>query len=251
MTDLQRKPKQISLDELEASTRLREQDAEICQILSQCGDAPFGFEKAWARQILSGRDVGSNWTERSGSGSSKRMLHELTQRPCAVRAVQRVWERPFDQETFLEDTLQLASALSGEPVQLRERDAGSVNPATGRLTARYPSPDEVRRQVPLLASLCARPCCARPVVSALLLWVFFFRLHPLPDGNGRTARALINLALRNFGIIEKPALFLSPGLFLNMQEIGAFVRSGNHIGDVAGLAAMLELCRSTALRCAR
>jgi len=62
-----------------------------------------------------------------------------------------------------------------------------------------PPPEHV---VPLLEDLCAslRDESLPPLVQAALVHAQFETIHPFDDGNGRTGRALIHLALRRRGI---------------------------------------------------
>lgn len=57
-----------------------------------------------------------------------------------------------------------------------------------------------------------------PLTKAALLHAQFETVHPFRDGNGRTGRMLTTLYLREVGLLEKPALFLS-AYFKKHQQI--------------------------------
>lgn len=64
-----------------------------------------------------------------------------------------------------------------------------------------------------------------PLVRAGLLHVQFETLHPYLDGNGRIGRLLITLLLEQWGLLEKPLLYLS--LFFKRHQAEYYRRLGN------------------------
>jgi hypothetical protein len=58
----------------------------------------------------------------------------------------------------------------------------------------------------------------------MIFWIFFYRLHPLPDANGRTSRLMLNHVLRNYGIISEPKLLICEVLFSNLPSLGTRIR---------------------------
>lgn len=64
-----------------------------------------------------------------------------------------------------------------------------------------------------------------PLIRAGLLHVQFETLHPYLDGNGRIGRLLIALLLEQWGLLEKPFLYLS--LFFKRNQAEYYRRLGN------------------------
>lgn len=66
-----------------------------------------------------------------------------------------------------------------------------------------------------------------PVLTqAAITHAQFETIHPFPDGNGRTGRALVSALLRNKGVTEKVTIPLSSGLLANtksyFEALGAY-----------------------------
>lgn len=59
-----------------------------------------------------------------------------------------------------------------------------------------------------------------PLLRALALYVDYLRIHPLPDGNGRTARHLYQLSLRDTLNLRQPILPLAPAIYHFRPHIG-------------------------------
>jgi hypothetical protein len=124
--------------------------------------------------------------------------------------------------------------LVGYQTGIRSYRVVAVDAVSGKESARYTTPRAVVLQMPTLAMLSAQPAIPeRPVVSAVVFWLFFYRLHPLPDGNGRTSRLLLNHVLRNYVIIYEPKLLICEVLLANLPSIGSKIRF--EADDVAGL----------------
>ena len=68
------------------------------------------------------------------------------------------------------------------------------------------------------------------LVQAAIAHAHFETIHPFPDGNGRTGRALVGALLRNKGITEKVTIPVSSGLLANtrayFEALGAY-QEGN------------------------
>jgi len=67
----------------------------------------------------------------------------------------------------------------------------------------------------LLDFINAPPTGAPPLVRAALAHAQFETIHPFPDGNGRTGRALIQAMFRRDGLLKNVVLPLSPYLAMN------------------------------------
>ncbi|MBN9789042.1 hypothetical protein DMP17_10585 [Pseudonocardia sp. TMWB2A] len=59
-----------------------------------------------------------------------------------------------------------------------------------------------------------------PLLRALALYVDYLRIHPLPDGNGRTARLLYQLSLRDSLGLRQPILPLAPAVYHFRPYVG-------------------------------
>ncbi len=58
----------------------------------------------------------------------------------------------------------------------------------------------------------------QPLVQAAVAHAQFETIHPFPDGNGRTGRALVHAMLRNTGVTERITVPVSSGLLSNVED---------------------------------
>lgn len=70
------------------------------------------------------------------------------------------------------------------------------------LVAQFPPPSHILPALALAERFRAAAPLSHPVWNALLLQLLVLRVHPFMDGNGRTARALVNYELRRHGLLR-------------------------------------------------
>lgn len=200
-------------------------DTRLCEMLSsstpvQCQErTPTGFEKLEL-------NIGSPQSRTSALSQPVRgIAKDLLERPSRIDALAATWGRAFDEDSFEADLVEFASLLVGYRTALRSLQAVAVGSVSGIESARYPPPRTVKQQMPTLANLAYRPAVTdRPIVSAMIFWIYFYRLHPLPDGNGRTSRLMLNHVLRNYGVVSEPKLMICEVLFANLPSLGNRIR---------------------------
>lgn len=79
-----------------------------------------------------------------------------------------------------------------------------------------PHPDRVGAAIDDLVAFAARDDLS-PLVHAALTHAQFETIHPFPDGNGRTGRALIHALLRRRGLTRSVTVPLSAGLLVDTR----------------------------------
>ena len=156
--------------------------------------------------------------------SFSKTMSALKKRPCSLDGLKEAWENPFSLTTFKNDTEKLASHHLGEHITIRKNQAFARNPKTKVVTAAYSSPDLVQRNLPKLASIFQASICDNKILSSIIASIYFYRLHPFPDGNGRVSRSMINIALRNYGIISEPKILISVPFFFYVNKFSEYTR---------------------------
>lgn len=115
-----------------------------------------------------------------------------------------------------------ATLMGDDPIagQLRDRQNWVGGGALGGpLNARHvaPPPEHVPRLLDDLATYINR-ADGLPLVRAALAHAQFETIHPFPDGNGRTGRALIQYMFLRDGVIRRGALPVSSALMLERDR---------------------------------
>ena len=219
----------LNIDALCADPCIRSLDAELQifakehankDILSEGEVSLLGVESFSIREPLFDQYVCPSLPE---------ALADLQERPQAHECLQKVWKRPFRGKTFAIDVEALASSLLGQTMRIRDFDVAAQDRVSKQITARYPSAKQVQAGIPILENLISKKCCDLPFLSAFIAMIYFYRLHPLPDGNGRTSRAIINICLRNYGLITKPTFLISPILIRYLPQIEPMIRKGEGV----------------------
>jgi len=98
----------------------------------------------------------------------------------------------------------------------------------------------------LIAYINEPPISASPLVRAALAHAQFETVHPFPDGNGRTGRALIQGMLRRDGALKHVVLPLSPYLAMNPAQYVNGLNSVRFEGAKPDAAALSQWCETFA-----
>lgn len=94
--------------------------------------------------------------------------------------------------------------LTGRPrARLRHGPVSAPAGYTG-LVAQFPPAAKLGPGLMMAERFRQAAPLSHPVWNALLLQLLVLRLHPFMDGNGRTARALVNYELRRHGLLRRP-----------------------------------------------
>ncbi|MCI4645359.1 MAG: Fic family protein [Hyphomonadaceae bacterium] len=153
-------------------------------------------------------------------------LLAIESQSCLVGVARESWDLPCTGGSLLRDLEKIASIINAKPMSLRPDAACAYDVRTGLITYKYPSPHDLPKYLETVAQLTDKPVLAtHPVASAVINWLFLYRLHPFTDGNGRLTRVLSNHFLRNFGLVEAPKVFVSAPLFANGRAIGPAIRA--------------------------
>jgi len=216
----------LNIDELCADPRIRKLDAELRNLARESTEKIILSEAEVSQLPIENLSIHDPLFHQYSCPSLPEALAELRSRPSAYECLQRVWDRSFKGEAFAGDVEALASKLLGEDTRIRDFDVAAQDRISQKITAIYPSALQVQAGLPVLENLINEPCCELPFLSAFIMMVYFYRLHPLPDGNGRTSRAMINICLRKYGLIEEPCLLISPLLTRYLPQIEPMIRKG-------------------------
>lgn len=137
-----------------------------------------------------------------------------------LNAIAKAWEFPFKGATFQRDLELLCSfALSGR-MRIRDLPALAVNLEHGTVGHRYPDHTEISAGLRRLEQLTYTDRNKTGAsITAGLAWMFFLRLHPFPNGNGRTSRAFINIVYREQIGLQRPVFSLGPVVYANLDVL--------------------------------
>jgi len=219
----------LDIDALCADLRIRELDAALQKLARESANKTILSEAVVSQFSLEDLSIDESLFDQSVCASLPEAMAELRIRPAAHECLRKVWSRSFSSDALSKDIEMLASELLAKEIRIRKVEVSAQDPQSGEIMAHYPSPQQVRAGLPVLAKLVSEPCCELPFISAFIAMVYFYRLHPLPDGNGRTSRAMINICLRNYGVIAKPAFLISPLLIRYLPQVEQMIRRG--VGD--------------------
>jgi hypothetical protein len=137
-------------------------------------------------------------------------------RPPSELAAQLLWERAAHHALQPADLLEAAARLGGAP-RLRTGGARTTAFASGH-RLEYTAADCIPRRV---EALLRRLFTAsdQPLLHAIEIFVETLLIHPLPDGNGRLARLMFQLALRQSIGLRAPVFPLGPACAANRSAL--------------------------------
>lgn len=160
---------------------------------------------------------------------------EIRTRPCCQTALKRHWYRDFGPNDFLVSYAKLASSLSENKIEPRVENAVAIARNTNIVTTKYPAPDKLPRLVKFCQSLVEKPVIPElPLASGIIAMIYLYRSHLLADCNGRSSRAMLNIAYRNFGLLtDEPKVFIGPIFMKYLRVLGPTIRGRRgHIQEV-------------------
>lgn len=186
----------------------------------------FGLElkTAWAMV-----ENGAAWRFANGGPHDEPPnLKRFLLRPAAEPVLASWWSRLAGLDLDLESSVALASSLNGAKLELsphRMRTRGSE--AQGHIW--YAELEEARRFLVDIQAVEGR--LESPIERALYRFVKTLQAHPLADGNGRVARALLLGALAGDSAISGPILPLGPIYYRNSDLVTRQIRDLSESGD--------------------
>lgn len=135
-----------------------------------------------------------------------------------VDALESGWlrpsQRPFSTSFMIELHQQLMRGVRGQtknPGRLRMDQVLIGGSRDDLTTARFvppPAPD-IRNLLDNLSHFIQRPSPLPALIRLALVHYQFETIHPFEDGNGRLGRLLMPLVLKEWGLLDKPLLYLS------------------------------------------
>jgi hypothetical protein len=145
---------------------------------------------------------------------------ESVRQKCAYSATSNLWSLPFADATFTSDLEQLCTELLNRVMLIRTSQAVAMNLETKKVGHRYPDHTQIYSGLAVIKEfLNVHRNTRTPSIIAALVWIYFVRLHPFSDGNGRTSRSFLNFVFRDLGVIDKPSLVLGPIVYANLDRL--------------------------------
>ncbi len=158
----------------------------------------------------------------------RRSLRELMVRPAVEPVALSYWRRFVHARLDLPSLVELAAGLAARPVPLSPV-AMATRPLPGFPRVEFEPPDQARLWLDKLGA-------AERAVGHALDWPVYAYAqvvlsHPLTDGNGRLARAVLQGALARRLGLRAPALALAPACYLKRRRITQALAALSATGD--------------------
>lgn len=208
---------QASVDD--ASAELVRFDAEVGHMVAPFASILLRTESASSSEVenltSSAKQVALAELGASDSGNAKLVVANVR----AMRAALK-----FADELSTETIIQMQQALLEETApqftgQFRDQQVwiggGSISPHGAQFVP--PHHDSVVALMDDLIAFCARTDIPA-LTHAAIAHAQFETIHPFPDGNGRTGRALVHSMLRRAGLTRNIAVPVSAGLLRNTRR---------------------------------
>ncbi|MBN8553591.1 MAG: Fic family protein [Caulobacterales bacterium] len=136
----------------------------------------------------------------------------------------------------------VASGAAARPIVRAVGEMRTSSSADGHYTLYAPLKERLRLTDCL--NQLASETCYSPLTAALICYSMTIIAHPLVDGNGRLARALLFGTLRRARLIDAPIVPLGPAFYLHAGAVGPTMatlsQSGNWQVAVEGLASVIS-----------
>jgi hypothetical protein len=179
----------------------------------------------------------------------------LGQRPPSELAGRILWARLAEGPLDVPDLLAAAEALGADP-RLRSTAVRTTAFASGQ-ELEFAGADRIPARLARLLRRLNQPLATdAPLLHAVGIYFEALLIHPLPDGNGRLARLLFQVALRQTLGLRAPILPLGPACAMNRPLLIAsylkweFDRDAQPLVDfiVAAVTALVDLYERTGTR---
>lgn len=149
-------------------------------------------------------------------------LTSVMQRIDSEPAVQRLQRIARCMPLSVQHLLGTAERLCGKPQAIREGNV-RIRPDGDGQSVMFGPAAKVRIELRRLLRFIEAPCSASGFAQAFVAMAMLLSIHPLDDGNGRLARAVMQAVLAKRGILHGPVLPLGPVIKLNdYVHAGAF-----------------------------
>lgn len=161
--------------------------------------------------------------------SARHVLQRLLSRPAAEAVLLHAWPRLTRPGFDLESMQKIASGLAAKPLAIAKGRMRTTAGHNGEFTV-Y-APPEQRNELPGLLIEARAAATDHPLASALVVFALTILAHPLTDGNGRLARALVHGTLAQGGLVRSPVLPLAPAFYAQADVVRTALKELSGSGD--------------------
>lgn len=179
-----------------------------------------------------------------GREDHRRILQRFLSRPALEPILLHMWKDLTAPEIDPAAMARFASGVAGRPVEPATGRMRTTPTSTGEYTI-YASPEERARLTAMLRDN-TRQDHGSPVAASLVAYALTIICHPLADGNGRLARALLLGALGGRRLISAPIVPVGPAFYMHAGLIGPVMARLSESGDWASAVDELAPVLSTA-----
>ena len=178
--------------------------------------------------------------------SARLALQRLLSRPAAEAILLHAWPQLMRPGLDLESMQKIASGLAAKPLTIAKGRMRTTAGRNGEFTV-Y-APPEQRNELSGCLTEARAAAIDHPLASALVVFALTILAHPLTDGNGRLARALVHGTLAQGGLVRVPVLPLAPAFYARADVVRTALKELSRTGD--WFAAVESLSEILSLACA-
>jgi Fic family protein len=115
--------------------------------------------------------------------------------------------------------VKIVQCIKQNNASIRNTPGTTLSNTQGEIIYTPPSGEQIIRQkLSNLEKFINEDETIDPLIKMAILHYQFEAIHPFPDGNGRTGRILLLLYLKNSGLLDIPAIYLSEYIIKNKIE---------------------------------
>lgn len=159
--------------------------------------------------------------------------------------LERMKSRPFITTNLC---IELVQTIKGNTAGIRTTPGTTLSNTAGEVIYTPPSGEEViREKLANWEKFINEDDSFDPLIKMGLMHYQFEAIHPFADGNGRTGRILLLLFLKQTGLLEIPAIYLSEYIIQHKNDYYRHLREVTEQEDWEGfILYMLEMVEKTA-----
>ena len=159
--------------------------------------------------------------------------------------MERMKSRPFLTTNLC---IELVQAIKGNTAGIRHGEGTTLSNPFGEVIYTPPSGEEViREKLAAWEKFVNEETSLDPLIKMALMHYQFEAIHPFADGNGRTGRILLFLFLKQTGLLELPAIYLSEYIIQHKADYYSHLRAVTEKSDWEGfILYILDMVEQTA-----
>ncbi|MEY3647638.1 MAG: hypothetical protein RLZ13_523 [Bacteroidota bacterium] len=144
--------------------------------------------------------------------------------------------------------IELVQAIKGNTAGIRHGAGTTLSNPFGDIIYTPPSGEDViRTKLADWEKFVNEESGLDPLIKMALMHYQFEAIHPFADGNGRTGRILLFLFLKQTGLLELPAIYLSEYIIQHKNDYYLHLRAVTEQGDWEGfILYILDMVEQTA-----